>query len=174
MEYDFTLKFKLSENDWDVDDVVERLGAAGCDDALVGTGIPGRIALNFVRSADSADVAMVSALRDVKKAVPTAKLIEVGPDFVGLTDVAEVVGVSRQNMRKLMLTHAQTFPPAVHEGSASIWHLALVLDWLQAKGSYPIAGNVVEVANAAMQFNIVKEMERVPEGARAEIRELVT
>ncbi len=53
---------------------------------------------------------MVSALRDVKKAVPGAELIEVTPDFVGLTDVAELIGVSRQNMRKLMLAHAATFP----------------------------------------------------------------
>ncbi|MDD5296619.1 MAG: DNA-binding protein [Rhodocyclaceae bacterium] len=173
MEYDFTLKFRLSDADGDIDDLLERLGAAGCDDALVGTGIQGRIALNFIRSADSANAAMVSALQDVRKALPTAKLIEVGPDFVGLTDVAEVVGVSRQNMRKLMLTHAKTFPPAIHEGSASIWHLALILDWLHAKGSYPIAGNVAEVANAAMQFNIAKEMERVPEAVRMEMRELV-
>ncbi len=173
MEYDFTLKFKLSDADCDSADVVERLGAAGCDDALVGTGMPGRIALNFVRSAESASEAMVSALRDVKTALPSAKLTEVGPDFVGLTDVADVIGVSRQNMRKLMLTHARTFPPAVHEGSTAIWHLALVLDWLQAKGSYPIARNVIDVANSAMQFNIVKEIERVPETVRMAMRELV-
>jgi len=29
----------------------------------------------------------------------TARLVEVCPDSVGLTDIAELVGVSRQNMR---------------------------------------------------------------------------
>jgi predicted DNA-binding transcriptional regulator AlpA len=56
-----------------------------------------------------------------------AKLIEAAPDFVGLTDVADLVGVTRQNMRKLMLSHATTFPTPVHQGSASVWHLADVM-----------------------------------------------
>lgn len=43
MEYEFTLKFMLAA-DVAVDEIVERLGVAGCDDALVGIGQPGRIA----------------------------------------------------------------------------------------------------------------------------------
>ncbi|PSD31181.1 transcriptional regulator, partial [Stenotrophomonas maltophilia] len=45
MEYTFTLKYQLTEDDSDPDDLVERLGEAGCDDALVGIGQPGRLAL---------------------------------------------------------------------------------------------------------------------------------
>ena len=90
--------------------IVERLGEAGCDDATVGVGQPGRVALLFLAKATSAFEALVSALKDVKRAVPSARLVEAGPDFVGLTDVAEVAGVSRQNMRKLMLSHAIDFP----------------------------------------------------------------
>ncbi|MDA8383730.1 MAG: transcriptional regulator, partial [Betaproteobacteria bacterium] len=135
MEYTFTLKYQLADDDRDPDALVERLGEAGCDDALVGIGQPGRIALEFTREADSADAAVRSALAAVRSAVPSARLIEVAPDLVGLTDVADIVGVSRQNMRKLMLTHPGSFPAPVHEGSASIWHLADVLTWLQAKGS---------------------------------------
>jgi len=77
---------------------------------------------------------------DVRSAVPSARLIEVAPDLVGLTDVAEIVGVSRQNICKLMLAHPGSFPAPVHEGSASIWHLADVLAWLQAKGGYSLSG----------------------------------
>src|SRR5471032_3422305 len=87
MEYIFTLKYQLPEASA-LDDVVERLGAAGCDDALIGVGLTGRIAMNFSREADSAKAALFSALEDVKRAVPGAKLIEAAPDFVGLTDVA--------------------------------------------------------------------------------------
>lgn len=71
MEYTFTLKYQLAEQDANHDELVERLGAAGCDDALVGTGQPGRIALEFVREAESAEDALSSALSDVKSAIPS-------------------------------------------------------------------------------------------------------
>lgn len=159
MEYTFTLKYQLAEQDANHDELVERLGAAGCDDALVGTGRPGRIALEFVREADSAQEALMSALADVKRAISSAKLIEAAPDFVGLTDVADVLGVTRQNMRKLMVSHATTFPTPVHEGSASVWHLAEVMSWLQARGTYKVEASVLEVALSAMQVNLAKEVE---------------
>ncbi|HBO5844628.1 TPA: DNA-binding protein [Pseudomonas aeruginosa] len=160
MEYTFTLKYQLADEDRDADALLERLGEAGCDDALVGIGQPGRLALEFVREAADAGAAMRSELADVRRAVPSAKLIEVAPDLVGLTDVADIVGVSRQNMRKLMLAHPSSFPAPVHEGSASIWHLADVLAWLQAKGSYSLPQDVLDVARAALQVNVVKESGR--------------
>src|SRR5688572_19021726 len=129
MEYSFVLRFKLAEGSADSNDLVERLGEAGCDDALVGIGQPGRIALNFTREAKSARQAFVSALEDVRRAIPNAELIEASPDLAGLTDIAELVGVTRQNMRKLMVSHARTFPAPIHEGSVSLWHLAPVLEW---------------------------------------------
>jgi len=162
MEYTFILKYQLSEDDRHLDEIVEQLGEAGCDDALVGIGQPGRLALEFVREATDAVAAVSSALIDVRRAIPSAKLIEVAPDLVGLTDVAEIVGVSRQNMRKLMLAHPDSFPVPVHEGSASLWHLADVLVWLQAKGNYPLAKEVLEVADVALQVNVIKEKQRLP------------
>ncbi|HED8896839.1 TPA: DNA-binding protein [Pseudomonas aeruginosa] len=173
MEYTFTLKYQLVDEDRDLDALVEHLGEAGCDDALVGIGQPGRLALEFTREADSADAAVRSALADVRSAVPSARLIEVAPDLVGLTDVAEIVGVSRQNMRKLMLAHPGSFPAPVHEGSASIWHLADVLAWLQAKGSYSLTRDVQEVARVALQVNVAKEGRRLPHSASKELEALV-
>ncbi|MNF62196.1 hypothetical protein D3C84_438720 [compost metagenome] len=173
MEYTFTLKYQLAEDDRTPDILVERLGEAGCDDALVGIGQPGRLALEFTREAESADAAVRSALADVRSAVPSAKLIEVAPDLVGLTDVAEMIGVSRQNMRKLMLAHPGSFPAPVHEGSASIWHLADVLTWLQAKGSYSLTKNVLDVAQVALQVNVAKEGRRLPSLAFKELEALV-
>ena len=173
MEYTFTLKYQLADEDRDADALVERLGEAGCDDALVGIGQPGRLALEFTREAVDADEAVRSALADVRRAAPSAKLIEVAPDLVGLTDVADIVGVSRQNMRKLMLAHPGSFPAPVHEGSASIWHLADVLAWLQAKGSYALAKDVLEVARVALQVNVAKEGRRLPRSASKELQALV-
>ena len=173
MEYTFTLKYQLADDEGDMDALVERLGEAGCDDALVGIGQPGRLALEFTREAADAEEAVRSALADVRRAAPSARLIEVAPDLVGLTDVAEIVGVSRQNMRKLMLAHPGSFPAPVHEGSASIWHLADVLAWLQAKGSYALAKDVLEVARVALQVNVAKERRRLPRSASKELEALV-
>ena len=173
MEYTFTLKYQLADEDRDPDALVERLGEAGCDDALVGIGQPGRLALEFTREAADAEDAVRSALVDVRSAVPSARLIEVAPDLVGLTDVADIVGVSRQNMRKLMLANPGSFPAPVHEGSASIWHLADVLAWLQAKGTYSLALDMLDVARAALQVNVAKEGRRLTRSVSKELEALV-
>jgi len=173
MEYTFTLKYRLSESDCDHEALIGRLGAAGCDDALIGVGQPGRIALAFTREADSAQAALMSALKDVKSAVPSASLVEASPDFVGLTDVADAIGVTRQNMRKLMLTNSDTFPSPVHEGSTAIWHLAEVMDWLKAKGTYQLEQAVHEVAETTMQVNLTREAQRITPRAERELRALV-
>lgn len=169
MEYTFTLKYKLGTGDCDHDQLVERLAEAGCDDALVGIGVPGRIALEFTREAKSAEGAVRSALKDVRRAIPSARLIEVSPDFVGLTDVAELVDVSRQNMRKLMLAHPESFPAPVHEGSAAIWHLADVLTWLHTTLDYALDRRLLDVAQVALRVNVAKEHQRI---GRAPEREL--
>lgn len=157
MEYDFTLKYQLAVDDCDLDQIVERLAEAGCDDATIGVGQPGRIALVFARESATAVQALLSALEDVRRAVPSARLVEAAPDFVGLTDVADVAGVSRQNMRKLMLSHAAEFPIPVHEGNPSVWHLSDVLTWLNTRGGYDIKPDVLEVARSAKQVNLAKE-----------------
>jgi len=174
MDYDFELKFKLPPDNLDIDELIERLSEAGCDDALIGSGLPGRIALQFTREGESAQQAIVSALQDVKKVIPTAQLIEVGPDFAGLTDVAELVGVTHQNIRKLMLAHAESFPAPVHEGSAALWHLAPVLQWLKSHAGYSIERAVVDVAHVAMQINLAKEARCLEKPIQREVQALVT
>jgi len=93
MEYVFTLKYQLSAENQDMDLLVEHLGEAGCDDALIGVGQPCRLALEFVREASSAKDALNSAMTNIRNVMPSARLIEVTPDLMGLTDVAEIVGV---------------------------------------------------------------------------------
>jgi len=161
-EYEFTLKFRLPDADADASQYLDALAQAGCDDALVGVGQPGRIALNFTREAPSALDAMATALRSLGEAIPGAELVEASPDFVGITDVAELAGCSRQNIRKLMLSHVGTFPTAVHEGSPTVWHLAPVLQWLSAHQRRCVDRTLIEVAEAAMKVNIAKELRRIP------------
>ena len=173
MEYDFTLKYQLTAADSDHDEIVERLAEAGCDDATIGVGQPGRIALVFAREGTSALGALMSALADVKRAVPSARLVEAAPDFVGLTDVADVAGVSRQNMRKLMLSHAADFPIPVHEGNPSVWHLWDVLAWLNTRGGYDIKPDVLEVAKSAKQVNLAKEARELEPLVNRQLENLV-
>jgi hypothetical protein len=173
MEYDFTLKFQLPTAEADADQLVERLGEAGCSDALVGVGQPGRIALDFTRDAPSAQAAITSALADVKSAIAEARLVEVSPDLVGLTDVAELVGMTRQNMRKLMLSHPAGFPAPVHDGSSALWHLVHMLQWLKEKGTYDVEESMFDVAHAAMQINLAKEIEQLTPQVRKKVRALL-
>lgn len=173
MEYDFVLKFKLADAGPVADDVVERLGEAGCDDATVGVGVPGRVVLMFTREASSAKQAILSALEDVKRAIPDAELIEVCPDLVGLSDIAELVGVSRQNMRKLMTNHAATFPAPVHDGSTALWHLTSVLEWLNGRDGYSIDKQLLDIARVAMQINLAKELQLLNQPVEKRIRTLV-
>lgn len=157
-DYEFTLKFALPPNEADPHGHLAALEAAGCTDALVGLGVPGRIALDFSREADSATEAMMSALRDVRRAIPDARLIEATPDLVGLSDVADIVQCSRQNMRSLHIAHRHSFPLPVHEASAvTLYHLASVLRWLVECQRKPIDPSLIEVAEVAMQINAAKE-----------------
>jgi len=78
MEYEFTLTLAVPATK--VDELVERLGAFGCTDALVGLGEPGRLALNFTREASSASTAIASAIEDARKAIPEATLININAD----------------------------------------------------------------------------------------------
>ncbi|MBK5011105.1 hypothetical protein IAE33_002965 [Pseudomonas sp. S60] len=160
MEYEFTLKYQLSKP-YDADALLERLAENGCDDALIGVGQPGRLALAFIRESGSADEALQSALQDVYRAIPSASLIEATPDLVGLTDVADLIGVSRQNMRKLMLAHYSDFPAPVHEGRTSLWHLADILVWLRKRETYAIGQGVFELAHTAMAVNISSAYDRL-------------
>ena len=87
------------------------------------------------------------------------------PDFVGLTDVADLVGCTRQNMRKLMVSNLATFPVAVHEGSQAIWHLRPVLAWFSETQKRAIDRSLIEISEVTMKVNIAKEARRVPGAA---------
>lgn len=76
MKHTFTLKFQLPDDNWDHDDLAERLGAPGCGDALIGAGRPGHIVIEFTRDAGSMGDAIAAARADVMAAIPTALLID--------------------------------------------------------------------------------------------------
>ena len=172
MEFEFKLTYKFSDNQTDTDQLMTKLGEEGCTDALVGLGVGGQIGLEFIREASTAEEAILSAIEDVKRALPHATLIEAGPDFVGLTDVAELVGFTRQNIRKLWLNNEVAFPAPVHAGASSVWHLAQVLQFLNEKQYSPAQG-VHEVARVTMTLNIARQKSMVNDAELQEMQRLV-
>ncbi|MFA6921115.1 MAG: DNA-binding protein [Gallionella sp.] len=171
-EFDFLLKFDLSDAESEPEKLVDALYESGCDDAIIGIGQHARIALNFTREAATALEAVASAIADVKKAIPGARLVEATPDFVGLTDIAEILGCSRQNIRKLVTGNKSMFPSPIHEGNSALWHLAKVLPWFKAKGNYQIEDNLIEISSANMQVNIARQMQELGSSFHGNIESL--
>jgi hypothetical protein len=101
-DYEFILKYDLPEHASDPEQYLDALYEAGCDDALIGIGLHGLLALDFTRKSTSALAAITSAMQDVKKAIPMSRLIEATPDLVGISDLDALLGHSRQNMRKIV------------------------------------------------------------------------
>lgn len=155
-DYEFTLIFSLPDAAADPAVYVDALGAAGCNDALIGIGLNGRIALNFIRESEDAAAAISSAITQVRGVIPGAVLAEASPDFVGLTDIADLLGFSRQNMRKIMAQGGRSFPAPIHQGKASVWHLASVLSWLKEYKRYAIDAALLELAQTTMQCNLYR------------------
>ena len=154
-KYEFTLTFSLSDTQDDPERYLDALYEAGCDDALVGTGQAGSIALEFVRKAESAAAAVNSAIASVKEAIPDAELIEVKPDLVGLTDVAEILQCSRQNIRKYMTGYAD-FPKPVYTGTASLWHL-----WeLTRFSKFDFPRTIAELSRTTFEINLNIQQQR--------------
>jgi predicted DNA-binding transcriptional regulator AlpA len=157
--YEFKLIFRLPKSASDIDSMIEQLAEAGCDDAIVGAGSPGRLSLQFDREANSAVEAIESAIRNVKQGIPGATLIEAAPDLVGLTELSAVLGISRQAARKKMLSNAD-FPDPVHSGNPCLWHLIDLLAWTETNAKREVPIELKEVALKTFTLNLETEARR--------------
>jgi hypothetical protein len=171
-EYEFTLRFALSPSDQDLDHIADALYEHGCDDALIGIGQPGRLGLDFTRAGASARAAVLSAIADVKKAIPDATLVEVTPDLVAISDVALMFGCSRQNMWKLIMSSGPATPAPAHEGRSALWHLGPLLHWLVQEKRYNVNPCLLELADATLQINLANDSLRSDPDTERELRSL--
>ena len=106
----------------------------------------------------------------MRSALPDAAHIEASPDLVGLTDVASLLGVTRQNVRKLIVACDAPEPVPVRAGRPTIWRLAGVLRWLAREKRYPIPPELLEVAEATMQLNLAVALRDADPRAQADRR----
>jgi hypothetical protein len=150
--YEFTLHFSMPEHLVHDHALLDSLHQHGCDDAVVGIGRSNRLSLKFMREAESAANAIDSSIADVLRAVPSCQLIEVAPDLVGLSDMAPLLSVSRQYLRKLMLADGD-FPLPAHVGSTDLWYLAELLSWFRKRYPEKVCYSLQQVAEAAHSVN---------------------
>ncbi len=159
-EFNFELIFKLVDNQ-DSNEYLDVLFENGCDNATISTGQLGMLSLSFTREAVNASVAVESAINDVKKAIPSAKLVEATPDIVNISDISSILGHSRQYTRKLFNSDSSSLPAPIHIGNPSIWHLSEILDWLKSLGKQEnkINENLFELSHITRQINIKRQLE---------------
>ena len=82
-EFEFDLMIALPAGERDEDAMLDALFEAGCDDAIVGTGAAGLVALGFVRQGADAEAIITEAVEQALRGLPEgAALREVRPDLV--------------------------------------------------------------------------------------------
>ncbi len=132
VNFRFELYFKLKDGE-DPGSYEDVLYDEGCDDASLGIGRKGAMGLIFNREADTAKEAIYSAIKDVNKAIPHAVLHHTGLYLMNLTDIAELLGMTKQNLSKYVTGKAacsHSFPQAIlMSGNASVWYVAEVNAW---------------------------------------------
>ena len=121
-----------------------------------------RIALNFSRTAKSAETAIRKAISDVQNVIPDAELTELKPDLVGISDMAALLECSRQNVRKLATNGNSNFPGPTVSGSVPLWHFYEVASWLLKNSRLKIRPKEeeVEVSKIAFQKNLEVQQSR--------------
>lgn len=151
-EYQFSLTFTLKDPQADPETFVDALFEAGCDDAMPGIGKLGYLALEFIREAPNALESVTSAIADAKKAIPNATLIEVTPDMGGISDLAEILSCSRQNIRQLIFSDPN-IPPPLHEGKSPIWHMAEVLSHFASQQRCDVMPEIIDLTSVNWAIN---------------------
>ena len=152
-EFEFTLKFKLPDTNSDPEAYLDALYDAGCDDALIGIGKKGHIALDFDREGEDSIEAMKSAIEDVYKAIPDAIFESASPDVVNLSDIADSIGVKRQYLQKIYKEYFDSFPEPLYSGKQiSLWHMHSVMHFFI---EHKISKKKAEVIEECYQLGLI-------------------
>lgn len=135
--------FTLIVDGPDLEEVLDALFEAGCDDALVGS-TDGILYLDFDREAESTESAILSAIADVES-VPGVKVIRLAGDgLVSMSDIAVRTGRSRESVR-LFVTNERGpggFPPPATDPRTHyrLWRWSEVREWYEANYGTQVQG----------------------------------
>lgn len=138
----------------------EALVDAGCDDASFGE-IDGQQLADFDRESSSYAAAVISAIRDMERAVPGMNVAKVESDtLVGISNIAERASLSREYVRLLAegKRGPGTFPrPVTSLGTnRALWDWPAVATWLRETLDKPVPlsphTNTIAAINAALDL----------------------
>jgi hypothetical protein len=76
-DFTFTIRYQLTEEKRNSDELIERLGASGFTDVQVGLGKPGALALQLTCAAGNGQAALFSTMQAFKESAPEATLIDI-------------------------------------------------------------------------------------------------
>ena len=100
-KFEFEVVFALPDGEFDVLDLSNAFFEAGFEDAVVGLGQRGLVAVALELEGDDAEKVIVSAARDILKHLPPGSALrEVRPDLVSLAEVAKRLHIKRQALQK--------------------------------------------------------------------------
>lgn len=157
-EVEFTLVLKGSWDDL-TPDMADSIYEAGCDDGTV-VYRAGRISITFGREAETAEAAVLSAIADVRKAGYEVERIAEA-DSVGRGDMAERLGVSRDDVQQLVegVRGPGNFPPPISLDGPS-WSWKEVAAWLADAGlaepSVAETARVLAAVDAALAYRAAR------------------
>lgn len=164
-EHDFTLVL-LGVNEL-TPKVVDALFEAGCDDATMCRRF-GRVFLTFSRTTATLKDAIVSAIRDVRKANIGARVLRVDEcSLLAQADIARKVGRPRQVIHQYISGQRGPggFPPPVCHirDGAPLWHWCEVARWFwqndMIKESELREAEQVSVINAVLELQNQRQVD---------------
>ncbi len=87
-EFEFDIVVSLPKGADDEDEILDKLFMSGCDDAIVGLGIPGCVGLGFNRTGKDGRAVISDAVKQVLSALPAGSQVrEITSDTVGLAGI---------------------------------------------------------------------------------------
>jgi predicted DNA-binding transcriptional regulator AlpA len=142
----------------------DALYVSGCDDGLI-CYYGKSVYVEFDRESDSFANAILSAISDIETAGIGAQVMSVDSYLVGLSDIAQLTGLSRQAIAMLKdgTRGSGDFPSPLQrlKGSSPLWSWCSVAAWLAEKGKMgqELADNAqcLENINLALQLRASKQ-----------------
>jgi hypothetical protein len=156
-EYEFQIFCR--DVDMSDDSFLDHLYEAGCDDALVSFK-DGYLCLDFSRTSESAEEAVLSAIKDFEQSAVGGSVERVEPDdLASLSEIARRTGVTRASLQKYargISKVGEDFPqPAANISGArrELYSAAEVINWMHAKERVVLPGHAVELVNVIAKIN---------------------
>lgn len=153
--YNFTLT--LSGVTYATPGLEDALYESGCDDGLL-CAYGQSVYIEFEREADSLDSAIASAVSNIESAGVGAIVKSVDSALVGLSDVAELTGMTRQAIT--LLKEGQRgggkFPCPVQRisGQSPLWDWSDVAHWLEKNGRLKDHPDLATNARTLSKWNL--------------------